>query len=192
MRAERDSPARDFMRTRRILFGLLAFVAFAIAAVPVYGVRNVALDEISGADPVVLIKWTYLLVPAAFILSRLLRRGWVMRVGLALVAAAWLCWLMLAPVLPEPALRGRMGLALAGAGAMGVITDLAVAAAQRWSAAFAVPYVTIGVETWVGMFLWIMWRYPDRVVLLKLIWGADALVAVAVAASVVFFLRGSS
>jgi len=65
-----------------------------------------------------------------------------------------------------------------------------VAAAQRWDWAFAAPYIALAVESWAGIYLWILWRYPERVDMIRFLWKLDVLVSVAVVAGVFFFLAG--
>jgi hypothetical protein len=190
LRQRLDEWASHPARVRRELFALMAAAAFAVAAIAVVQAQSAALDEIAGESPTVLIRWTYMLVPAMFIFSRLLRSKAIAKAVVALAGGAFLCWLMLLPVMQEPAARANMNIALACAAVMGLITDLAVAAAQRWDWAFAAPYIALAVESWAGIYLWILWRYPERVDMIRLLWKLDVLVSVAVVAGVFFFLAG--
>jgi hypothetical protein len=190
LRQRLDEWASHPARVRRELFALMAAAAFAVAAIAVVQAQSAALDEIAGESPTVLIRWTYMLVPAMFIFSRLLRSKAIAKAVVALAGGAFLCWLMLLPVMQEPAARANMNIALACAAVMGLITDLAVAAAQRWDWAFAAPYIALAVESWAGIYLWILWRYPERVDMIRFLWKLDVLVSVAVVAGVFFFLAG--
>jgi hypothetical protein len=190
LRQRLDEWASHPARVRRELFALMAAAAFAVAAIAVVQAQSAALDEIAGDSPTVLIRWTYMLVPAMFIFSRLLRSKAIAKAVVALAGGAFLCWLMLLPVMQEPAARANMNIALACAAVMGLITDLAVAAAQRWDWAFAAPYIALAVESWAGIYLWILWRYPERVDMIRFLWKLDVLVSVAVVAGVFFFLAG--